>query len=395
MAGNQREIARSEKRLKKDKRNKKIVWIIIAVIIVILVIMKVCEININSVKDHFTDENGNFTLTEGVVEDNYPYTIDASRDVFMSNINNRIGVLTPNSFTVIDSSDAQTEYVFEHGYSNPLMKSSGVYSLVYDQGGNTYRLDTTSDAVYEREVSNSILCADVSKNGTAAIATTSNETVCDVYAYNKSLKELLKVSISYGYAVDIAVSDNGKKVSVVCINSENANLKTIVYSYEIGYTEPAAVELPQGLITDIRYSGNNLLVVGDSYAGVIRKNNTYEPIFEQGTIKTTSLCYTPSGELILVYNKFSNSTENVISYIKPNGKIKNEITVSGNIKSVSASSNLVSILTNNQIISYSLSKGEEKNKMQTDDSSKSICQMGNQVFVHRQSLIDRGADQTE
>lgn len=395
MAGNQREMERSERRLKKDRRNKKIIWIIIAVIITVLVVMKVCEININSVKDHFTDENGNFTLTEGVTQDNYPYSLDASGDVTVSNINNRMGILTPNSFTVIDSSSAETEYTFEHGYSNPLLKSAGVYSLIFDQGGNSYRLDTTNGAVYEREISGSILCADVAKNGTVAIATTSGETLCDIYVYNKSLKELIKTSISYGYAVDIAVSDNGKNISVACVNSENANLKTVVYSYEAENTESRTTELPAGILADISYSGSSLFVVGDSYAGVIKKNNEYEPIFEQGTIKTTSLCYTPSGELVLVYNEFSNSTDNVISYIKTSGKIKNEITVSGNVKSVSASSNLVSVLTNNQIISYSLSKGEEKSKTVTDDSSKSICQMGNQVFVHKQSLIDRSVAESE
>ena len=88
-------------------------------------------------------------------------------------------------------------------------------------------------------------------------------------------------------------------------------------------------------------------------------------------------------------DSYSNSTENVIAYIKKNGQLKREISVSGNIKSVSAGSSLVSVLTNSEIISYNLSDGEEKSRLSTDDSARSICCMGSEIFIHRQSLIDR------
>ncbi|MGN0521636.1 MAG: DUF5711 family protein [Eubacterium sp.] len=389
MAGNQREMQRREKRAKKDKRNRIIIWIIIALIVVVLAVMKVCEININSVKNHFTDENGNFTLTNGVVTDNFPYNLDSSSNVVLKPVNNKIGILTPTAFTVLDSSDATEEYSFDHGYSNPIISSSGVYSLIIDQGAKMFRLDTTSDNVYQSEAKNNILCADVAKNGTVVYATTSSEKKSEIYVITKSLKEKLHYSVSYGYVIAVAVNDTAGKIAFAAVNSENAQLKTMLYTMDASTGEiKGEFDITSGNIADLEYSGRNLIVVGDNFAGMVSNQKKYEQIYKSGDINTVCFTYTPSKGLILVYNDYINSTDNNLVYIK-NGKIKTDIKISGNIKAVSASSSLVSVLTGNEIITYNISNGEEKKKSKVDDSVKSICSMGSDVFVHRQSLVDR------
>ena len=70
--------------------------------------------------------------------------------------------------------------------------------------------------------------------------------------------------------------------------------------------------------------------------------------------------------------------------------IKTEISIDSNVKSVTASSSLISVLTNSEVISYSISSGEEKGKFTVDDSVNSICRMGSEVFLNKQSVIDRG-----
>lgn len=389
MAGNQREMQRREKRAKKDKRNRIIIWIIIAVIVAVLAVMKICEININSVKNHFTDENGNFTLSNGVVEDNFPYNLDASKNVVLKAVNNKISIITPTSFTVLNSSDASEEYTFNHGYSNPIVTSCGSYSLIYDQGAKKMRLDTTSDNVYETDSSNSILCADVAKNGTVVYATTSKDKKSDIIVINKSLSEKLKHSISYGYIIAVAINDNASKIAFAAVNSKDAQLKTMLYTMNVSSGEiQGEFEIAQGNILNIEYAGSKLMVVGDDFIGCITGQKNYEDVFKPGTINNICFTYTPSMDLVLVYNDYNNSTDNKLVKIKGT-KVKTEINVAGNVKSVSASSSLVSVLTNNEIITYNLSNGEEKEKIQVDDSVKAICRMGSDVFVHRQSLIDR------
>lgn len=389
MADIQREFERQEKRAQKERRKKIVIWVIIAVVIVVLAVMKISEININSVISRFVDSDGSIEISENY----YPYTLDASQNVKMVNVNNKLGVLTPNSFSIINSQNAETEYGFQHGYSNPVLETAGIYSLVYNQGGDFYRLDTISSSVYEEDIDSSILCANVSKDGDVAVATTSKDALCQVVVYSKTLKELFNVNTSEGYIVSIALSDNGKKVAFATVSGENANIvtKVSVYNVSNGAKEYETVILPSGSLIDLSFCGNNIYTVGDSYAGIINKSGKYENIFDDdSTISTRSFCYSPSGDLIIAYNSFSNSTDNKVAYVKKNASIKTEISIDSNVKSVTASSSLISVLTNSEVISYSISNGEEKGKFTVDDSVNSICRMGSEVFLNKQSVIDRG-----
>ncbi|MDE5973537.1 MAG: hypothetical protein K2G73_02570 [Eubacterium sp.] len=388
MAGNQRKIEREERREQRERKHKLIVWIVIAVVVLALIIMKICEVNVNSIKDRFTDANGNFTLTEGVITDNFPFSLDASQNVIVTDFNNMLGVLTPNSFTVLESKEASVNYAFEHGYSNPVLSTEGVYSLVYDQGSNNYRLDTTSQAVYEEETAKPILCADVAKNGTVALATTSKEKLCDVTIISKALKEEWSFGISDGYIVDIALNDSGKELAVAVVNSENAELVTTVYTYRAGGSSTGEVQLPSGTLAKIKYSGGNIWTVGDTYLGVIKKGE-YVSVFEQGSINTNCYSFTSSGDLLIAYGGYSNSTDCTLSYVKSNGKVKTDISLAANIKDVSATAGLVYVLTTDEIISYNYKNGEEKNRYDNNDSVKSICALGSSVYTHKQSVIDK------
>ena len=47
----------------------------------------------------------------------------------------------------------------QHSYARPTMAAANKRVLLYDRGGNSFRVDNSSGVVYEREMSNEILCA--------------------------------------------------------------------------------------------------------------------------------------------------------------------------------------------------------------------------------------------
>lgn len=390
MAGNQREMRNKEKKAQKDKRNKTVIWIIIIVVAAVLAVMKICEININTVKDYFTDSDGKISVTGSVSESNYPYNIDASQNVTVKNVNNKLGILTPSSFTVLDTKKASALYTFNHGYSNPVLKESGIYTLIYDQGSNTLRLDDTRENIYEHETENNIFCADVAKNGTIVYACTSDEKKCDIVVYSKALDKKLSVGISYGYVTAAAVNNSGSKIAFAAVTSKDAQLKTRLYTMDVGTGKvKAKIDLPSGNVIDLKYNSDKLYVVADSYVGIVSNQKSYKEVFESGKINTVCFAYTPSNELILAYNAYNNSTANKIVRIRGGGSVGREVSVTGTIRSISASSSDVSVLTDSNIITYRLGNMKQRSKQTVDDTVKSICRIGSTVFVHRQSLIDK------
>ena len=405
MAGNQREMRKKELKAKKDRKNKTIIWIIIAIVVAVLIVMKVCEININTVKEHFTDSSGKLSISQNVEKNNFSYNLDSSQNVTVKNINNKLGVLTPSTFTVIDTKKAVAKYTFDHGYSNPVIKTSGIYSLLVDQGSTKMRLDNTSENVYENELKGNILCGDVAKNGNTVLATLcgdvakngntvlatlSGDKLCNVTVYNKSLDKKMSYDLDYGYIVDIAINNSGSKIAFVALNSKNAQLKAKLYTMNVGTSEPKAIlDLPNCNVLELKYNSDNLYVVADDYIGIVSNQKKLKTVFECGKINTVCYTFTPNDELVLAYNDYSNSTENKLVRVRAGGNTKSETTVNGNIRYISASPSVVSVLTDSNIVTYSLGNMKQKKRVSVDDSVKSICQMGSTVFIHRQSLIER------
>lgn len=382
MAGNQREMRKKELKAKKDRKNKTIIWIIIAIVVAVLIVMKVCEININTVKEHFTDSSGKLSISQNVDKNNFSYNLDSSQNVTVKNINNKLGVLTPSTFTVIDTKKAVAKYTFDHGYSNPVIKTSGIYSLLVDQGSTKMRLDNTSENVYENELKGNILCGDVAKNGNTALATLSGDKLCNVTVYNKSLDKKMSYDFDYGYIIDIAINNSGSKIAFVALNSKNAQLKAKLYTMNVGTSEPKAIlDLPNCNVLDLKYNSDNLYVVADDYIGIVSNQKKLKTVFECGKINTVCYTFTPNDELVLAYNDYSNSTENKLVRVRAGGNTKSETTVNGNIRYISASPSVVSVLTDSNIVTYSLGNMKQKKRVSVDDSVKSICQMGSAVFL--------------
>ena len=308
----------------------------------------------------------------------------------VKNINNKLGVLTPSTFTVIDTKKAVAKYTFDHGYSNPVIKTSGIYSLLVDQGSTKMRLDNTSENVYENELKGNILCGDVAKNGNTVLATLSGDKLCNVTVYNKSLDKKMSYDLDYGYIVDIAINNSGSKIAFVALNSKNAQLKAKLYTMNVGTSEPKAIlDLPNCNVLELKYNSDNLYVVADDYIGIVSNQKKLKTVFECGKINTVCYTFTPNDELVLAYNDYSNSTENKLVRVRAGGNTKSETTVNGNIRYISASPSVVSVLTDSNIVTYSLGNMKQKKRASVDDSVKSICQMGSAVFIHRQSLIER------
>ena len=118
------------------------------------------------------------------------------------------------------------------------------------------------------------------------------------------------------------------------------------------------------------------------------KLSSYTGTHSSGEVKTVmGLTGNVKDRMVIIVEDIVD-TGNTIVKIKPNGRFGKSASISGNIKSVSASSSVVSVLTTNEIVSFSLGNMKEKSRVETDDSVKSICRMGSDVFIHRQSLID-------
>lgn len=386
MASEQRAEERRERKREKDRKTRRIVWIVLAVLVVIIIVMKLCEIDYNQMKSVLS---GGTQAVSDKLDGDFPYTLDSSDKVSVQKQGSRLAVLTSSSVSVLDPGDANVEFTSVHGYANPIMKVSDSYLVTFDQGGKKLRLDYSGENLYEINSKTSVLCADVADNGNVAYATTSEEKRSDVYILSKTQDEKLKYSVSYGFVTNIAVSDNGKKVAFLAMNSQDAKLMSKLYLMNAGDSEPyAEFDISGSTILDIEFDSNKLFVIGNDFLSVV-SGDDMKSVIKQGSMNTVCFDYMPGGELVLAYNTYNNSTSNSIVRVSSSGSVKSTISVDGTIKDISCSSSEVSVLFSDSIVTYKLSSAEQVSKIECTDLVRSITRMSSSLFVQSQSLLDK------
>lgn len=393
MATNERQNKRKAKKNAKRRKLSKILWSVIIVVIAVLAVMKICEIDFNKIKNAFSGESSLSLVASVSDEEKFPYTLDSSDEVFISAIGNKLSILNSTSYSVINSSNAQQLLKADLRYANPVIKTSSGYSVIYDQGAYKYRLDSTEENIYENLSSNAILCADVSDSGIVVLATTSDESKSEISVYNKSLKERLNYGISYGYVTAVAIDDRGSRLAFAAVNSENAMLKTIVYTMSIDDDKPRAeFEYISSPVLDLHFCSSDLYIVGSDFVSVVSSLKKEKIVYEKGKINTIDYCYNPSDRLVLAYSEYTGSISNKISYVLSSGKIKAQADVESEIKDITASASEMTVLTDGSVISYKFSDGTEKRRMSVDDTYSSIQQMSSKIFAKRRSFIELLSD---
>ncbi|MFR5876837.1 MAG: DUF5711 family protein [Eubacterium sp.] len=390
MPSHERENARKEKQRKTDAKIKKIIWAVLIAVIIALIVMKVCEIDFQTIKNYFVDSDGNLSILMTADEDAYPFTIDSSKNVHLYSLNDKLGVLTDSSMTVLNPSDADVLYTFNHGYANPIIKCSGTYYCLVDQGANRLRLDTVNDNVYETKTENTILTADVSKNGTVIYATKSNDAKSTVFVYSKALKKQMELEVNSGYIVSVAIDSSGKKCAYAVVNSKDAKIVTTVYTINVGDDkERAAFDFVDSNLMDLHYSNSgDLYFVGTDCVSVITSQKKQKEVFKKGSANTVCFSYTSDNELVYVYSDYSESIDSTVAHINSSGKIKNSFKINQKTKYVSSSSNEICVLFSDRVEVYSLTKGDLKNTYKCDDSVGTVRKMSSKVFINRQQLVD-------
>ena len=201
MASEQREKERIERKEKKNKKKRLIAWIVIGAIAAVLLVMRIAEIDFSSIAD-----GSAFSSSQ---ESSFPYELNSGSDLYFGSVGSSLCILEDSTYTVLDHSDAKEKISFDHGLSNPIIRTAGGYSLLYDQGGVSYRLDNSSGNVYRTKAEDQILCADVSDSGTVAVCTTSDEHTSEILVYNKSMSLKFSYGTSAGYITSVAVDSRG------------------------------------------------------------------------------------------------------------------------------------------------------------------------------------------
>lgn len=325
------------------KRNKKmriIFYCIIGVVIVALLIT------------HFLLPTG---LLEGIQNGysalgsgDFPVSFYAANPTDYVKYGNISCTLNQTYFEVYNEKGKLIQAV-SHGLSNPKLEVSESRFLLFDRDRYSVKIFKYSTELHTAQFKNTIISADIGRDGTYAVVTNADSYLATVYVYNKNNDLIFTWNSANNYITDVAVLNNGKSIAVSYFNAQNGSFKSTVGIFDFKSDSPNVKYEIDGLVSALKSVNNNYIIAhGVDFAKVIPWNGgSVTDLSVNGVIRHTDIA--DNGQSAVVYGREYNETNNSVSIIGKSGKSIAQFDFNAIINDVSLSDESILILSNEKI----------------------------------------------
>ncbi len=366
---------------KKRRRKRKIRHLIITAVILSLTALLIFF----AVKFDFSDisEQLGSNQNNQVAGDSggFPKKLFGDHPIQFEHCGSHLVMVTDSTLYLYDGG-GNTVLNSPHSYSKPTISCSDKRVLLYDRGGNNFRVNNTGGTLYEREMTNEIICGTINNSGYAAVATTEERYAGSVTVYSSQNKQVFKWYSSDGQITGLSLRDNGE-LAVSCITAKDGAVLSIVYLMNIGGGEEqqvASVSFPDMMVLSAKYKSNgSLAVIGDTKTVMV--SGSGEVVSEYSYEKNIGNFSDSSGDYTaLLLSSSANSEECEVVFLDNGAGVTGTATIDEEVKWIEASGGSVYILGENEILQYD-SHMNLVNQVQVRSDSKKITVIGSNVYV--------------
>lgn len=120
---------------------------------------------------------------------NFPLSISGGIDYQVGDLNGYLAILS-DAYLYIYNQDGELYDERQHAYANAMLQTASKKVLVYEAGGNNFRVDSRRKNLYNKKLDNSIMFARISDNGNVAVISTSDTYVCKLTVFDEEGVEI-------------------------------------------------------------------------------------------------------------------------------------------------------------------------------------------------------------
>ncbi len=210
------------------------------------------------------------------------FSDDESNSVFA--YDKYIAILNKNNFyTYTSSGNKSFDLTIE--LNNPIYSSCNKFICLAEKGGQNIYLINDQNIAWQKSIEGEISKISVNKNGYVAVIVSGTSYKSIIITYNPNGKELFRTYLSTTIAIDTAISNNNKYLSIAEIDYSGTSIQSNIkiLSFDKAQTNPTeAVEYiypasSNSIVTCINYNSKNKLVcMYDNSIHVIQNNSDSE-----------------------------------------------------------------------------------------------------------------------
>ena len=269
--------------------------------------------------------------------------------------------------------DCERIFYEKHSFTNPLMKSSGNYTIAFNAGSGDYRIIYNKEKKHEGVEGSSITDCDINASGTYCIISDKTGYLSNLSVYNKDNEFVYSYSFSDFYAVSAAISPDGKQVTVGAVNSFEGRLMTKVYVLDVTKNEPLNVfSYDDNLVYDVKYlADDRVAVVTDALTTVISKNAEKEVPYTYSSMILTAYDFCEDSGIVLSLSKSADGRNCTVVSLDDEGHEIGLFTTDQKILSLYAAQDRTAILSYGKLSLYN-AYGDKFGEWEIGSDSKSV-----------------------
>ena len=241
----------------------------------------------------------------------YPKSVIGSRISSLKTEDNRAFLLT-NTHISGYTAAGKTMFEYQHDFSNPVLRTSGARSLVYNRESTGFIVCNNSNLLYKKDLENAIYCADIADNGSVVFATDSDRYSAQVEVFARGMKSKFIWYLVNGLVSDVAISNNGKRIAIAVLKVENGAYSSEISCFNINSETPAfTISVPGTPVLKLENisSGKFAYATEKGISFVSWKNGTEMKTEESGL--APAFFKTKGKETVVVFGKNTSSTINI------------------------------------------------------------------------------------
>lgn len=259
------------------KEHKPIGFKVVAFCVLFLILLMAISAAVATVFDVPLFNMGNKDANGSLI-----YASDSEKINDMYAYSSGLVLLTDSSIEYLNS-DGTRIATSSHLYSQPVMKANDKTVLLYDKGGNTFRIERDTQVYNTYTVASSIVTAQLGKkNNYAYVLNDDAGYQSHLYVYSYKGKKQFEWGSASDYCIATALSDNGKNVAVSMLGVENGKYMSKVILFGFKKSEPIYTCIFEDCtVYELKFINNkSLAALTDNGLFVINKDGTSEKIFD-------------------------------------------------------------------------------------------------------------------
>lgn len=377
--------------LRKEKaaRIAKRIWHILRIPLVaaaVIAVLVFCAKMLGSVAvSNITDSINSIKLAVSSGE-GYPYVLENFNVRELSSVDGRPLVIYKDSSLVLDSTaDTMLSCQLPAADSKAAVKNGRVF--VYSNSSSQYVIHGKTEKLAEGREDGNIIAAALAKNGSFATSYSSEEAQSVLSVYNSRQKMIFRWNCSNERIADIALSDNGKRVAIIAVGTENAEFYTRLIIFDVDETEPTA---------DIRYSGtlmlrvffassDRIITAGDNKTVVHNRNGEVLDELDYSEDSIRAIVPDDKGNLLVAYSEYGGAKTGLVRFSK-SGKRTCEAVIDGTPECYAMKNGKIVVSDDNILTVYN-SKGEVKETVNADSPVLGIELSSNAIYTLENGVI--------